>query len=266
MNTGTTLPRSLFVSHGAPTLALADSPTGRFLDRLGGQLPRPRAVAVVSAHYAASVPAVGAAPKPETVHDFGGFPPALYAIEYPADGAPELADVLAGTLREAGFPARMDPERGIDHGVWVPLLRMYPDASVPTIPLSVMPRESAATHFRYGQALARALPDDVLLLGSGGSVHNLGDLDWGSAGGATDWAKAFADWLEEKLADGDIDALLDWERAAPNARHAHPTSEHLMPLFVALGAAGKQFRSTPLHGDFEFGSLAMQAFAFDNAA
>ncbi|HPF74088.1 MAG: dioxygenase [Rhodanobacteraceae bacterium] len=267
MNTGTTLPRSLFVSHGAPTLALADSPTGRFLDRLGGQLPRPRAIVVASAHYAACVPALGSAARPETIHDFSGFPPPLYAIDYPAAGEPSLAATLTEALRDAGFSARLDPERGLDHGVWVPLLRMYPDAGIPVIPLSVLPRESAETHFRMGMALANALPDDVLLLGSGGSVHNLGDLEWQSRdGSATDWARAFADWLSGHLASGDIDALLDWERQAPNARHAHPTTEHLMPLFVALGAAGRQFRSEPLHRDFEFGSLAMQAFAFRSAA
>ena len=121
--------------------------------------------------------------------------------------------------------------------------------------------------YEVGGTQANALPDDVLLLGSGGSVHNLGDLEWQSRdGSATDWARAFADWLSGHLASGDIDALLDWEHQAPNARHAHPTTEHLMPLFVALGAAGRQFRSEPLHRDFEFGSLAMQAFAFRSAA
>ena len=258
-------PRSLFLSHGAPTLALADSPTGRFLDQLGPQLPRPAAVVVASAHYAACVPAIGAAAQPETVHDFSGFPSALYAIEYPAAGVPELAEALFESLREAGFSARLDPKLGLDHGVWVPLLRMYPQADIPVVPLAVMPRESAATHFKVGQALAKALPDDVLLIGSGGSVHNLGDLDWNGTGDDSGWARAFADWLEEKLANGDIDALLDWERAAPNPRRAHPTTEHLMPLFVALGAAGGTFRSEPLHRDFEFGSLAMQAFSFDPA-
>lgn len=253
---------SLFLSHGAPTLALADSPTSRFLDQLGPRLPRPSAVVVASAHYAARVPTLGAAATPQTVHDFGGFPAALYAIEYPAPGAPELATALAGSLRDAGFAARLDPEQGLDHGVWVPLRRMYPAADIPVVPVAVMPRESAATHFRMGQALARALPDDALLIGSGGSVHNLSDLDWRGGDTVAPWALAFADWLEQRLASGDIDALLDWERAAPHARHAHPTTEHLMPLFVALGAAGDGLRGQALHRDVEFGSLMLQAFVF----
>lgn len=259
----TALLPTLFLSHGAPMLAIEDSPAGRFLDGLAAHWPRPHAIVVASAHYPAAVPAVGGAPKPATVHDFTGFPPPLYALDYPAPGDPALAERIAGLWRAAGLPGRVDPLRGLDHGVWVPLRRMYPTADIPVLPLAVDPRGEATGHLRIGRALAPLRDEGVLLVGSGGFVHNLGELDWQHRDGpATPWARAFADWMHARLLAGDTDALLDWRARAPHAHRAHPSTEHLMPLFFALGAGGEAARATRLHHSLQLGSLALDAYAF----
>jgi 4,5-DOPA dioxygenase extradiol len=255
---------TLFLSHGSPMLAVQDSAAGRFLDGLGAQLPKPRAIVVASAHFAAVPTHVGTAALPRTVHDFGGFPPALYDLQYPAAGLPVLGEEIARHVSEAGIPVRVATEHGLDHGVWVPLRRMYPEADIPVVPLSVDPRGDAAAHLALGRALADLRRDDILVIGSGGFVHNLGDLDWQHPDAPlAPWAAEFADWMRGRLRDHDIDALADWQARAPHARHAHPTVEHLMPLFVALGAAGDAPTMRHLHQSHEFGTLALDAFAFD---
>lgn len=256
-------PTSLFVSHGAPTLALDDSPTGRFLDRLGGELPRPRAIVVASAHFTREEPTVSGGAAPATIHDFGGFPAALYDLRYPAPGDPALAQRIVAALVAAGIAAKSDPQRGFDHGVWVPLIRMFPQAGIPVVALSVSPDADAAAHFAVGRALAWLRDEGVLLIGSGGFVHNLGELEWGAKGNAAvDWARAFADWLRERLLAGDAEAALDWRTRAPTALRSHPTPEHLLPLFVAFGAAGAGARATLLHQDWELGTLALDSYGF----
>ena len=263
MDTDSRLP-ALFLSHGSPMLAIEDSPAGRFLDDLGGALPRPRAIVVASAHFIAGTPSIGAAVQPATVHDFGGFPEPLYRIRYPAPGDPALAADIARRFADAALAPNPRPSQGIDHGVWGPLRRMYPQAGISVVPISVDPGGSAAQHFALGRALASLRDEGVLVIGSGGFVHNLGDLDWGHKDAPMpDWAAAFADWMRGRLHAHDLDALLDWERQAPHARRAHPTVEHLMPLFVALGAGTADAPVRSLHRSHEFGSLALDAFAFD---
>lgn len=254
---------ALFLSHGSPMLAIQDSPAGRFLDGLGDALPRPRAIVVASAHFATRAPAVGADPQPRTVHDFGRFADELFRIQYPAPGDPGLAARMVDLLDAAGLPAQALPSHGFDHGVWVPLRRMYPQADIPVVPLAVMPDGDAAGHFALGRALATLRDEGVLVIGSGGFVHNLGEVDWqGRDGTLVPWAEAFAGWMREALTAGDTAALLDWQHRAPHARRAHPTVEHLMPLFVALGAVGDDAIVRPLHRSHELGSLALDAFAF----
>ncbi len=263
MNIPTRLP-TLFLSHGSPMLAVEDSAAGRFLDGLGDQLPRPKAVVVASAHFMTDRPMLGAHPQPHTVHDFGGFPAPLYQIQYPAPGAPELAEDIAARLAHADLPAKVRPGHGLDHGVWVPLRRMYRQADIPVVPLSVQPYGTAAQHHAVGRALAPLRDEGVLVIGSGGFVHNLGDLDWQHKDAPlTAWAQEFGDWMHAMLSAHDWPALLDWQQRAPHARHAHPTVEHLMPLFVALGAAGETPNVRTIHRSHEFGSLALDAFAFD---
>jgi 4,5-DOPA dioxygenase extradiol len=244
-------------------LAVEDSPAGRFLDGLGNAIPTPRAIVVASAHFLTDRPMPGGHPQPHTVHDFGGFPEPLYAIRYPAPGDPVLAADIARRIAAAGLATRVREGHGLDHGVWVPLRRMYPQADIPVVPLSVQPLADAAAHYRLGQTLAGLGDEGVLVIGSGGFVHNLGELAWGQPDAPMPaWAREFRDWMLGRVQAGDIDALLDWEWQAPHARHAHPTSEHLLPLFVALGAAGPGTAIRHLHDSHEYGSLALDAFAF----
>lgn len=265
MDATTSLP-SLFLSHGSPMLATEDSPTGRFLDHLSDRFPRPRAVLVASAHFMAPSPTLTAATWPETIHDFGGFPPPLYEIRYPAPGEPDLAARAAALLTEAGFDARQDPDIGIDHGAWVPLRRIYPEADIPVVALSVDPRRTAEWHYRMGRALAPLRADGVLVIGSGGFSHNLRALAWGETNAPEfPWVSAFTGPLRERLLAGDIDGALDWT-SLPEALRNHPTPEHLYPLYVALGAGGEGARGRLLHRDVEMGALALDAFAFDGTA
>lgn len=263
METAARLP-TVFLSHGSPMLAVQDSPAGRFLHDLGAALPRPKAIVVASAHFTGERPSVGAAALPETVHDFGGFPAQLYDIAYPAPGEPGLAAAIAQRLTEAGLHPEIRPHHGLDHGVWVPLRRMYPQADIPIVPLSVNPMADAAHHFEVGRALAWLRDEGVLVIGSGGFVHNLGELDWRHPDAPMPtWASEFAAWMCDRLSNNDTSALFDWERQAPHPQRAHPTVEHLMPLFVALGAGGDAPAVRTLHRSHEFGSLALDAFAFD---
>lgn len=254
----------LFISHGAPDLAIIPSKARDFLLGLSKTMPRPRAIVVVSAHFMTRSPAVGADPAPETVYDFGGFDPALRKMTYAAPGDPALAADIAARLEAAGLPARLLPEHGLDHGVWVPLILLYPDADIPVIPLAVQPYMDAAHHFAMGRALA-GLGEDVLIVASGAMTHNLqaffsADSDIDSA--TAPWVSQFADWTVEKLAAGDAPALLDWQRQAPFARENHPTPEHFLPLFVALGAAGEGAKGERIHTSTHNGVLMMDAFAF----
>jgi 4,5-DOPA dioxygenase extradiol len=216
---------------------------------------------MVSAHWDTPAPAVSGAPRLEAIHDFAGFPEALYRIRYQPPGDPALAARVASLLGAAGQACRVDPGRGIDHGGWVPLRWMYPDADVPVTPLSVQSPSGAAHHLALGRALAPLRAEGVLVIGSGGIVHNLRELDWSGRGEApADWAAAFNDWIAGKVAGGGIDDLADYRRLAPHAERAHPTEEHLMPFFVALGAGGLPAKRMAL--GFDMGSLGMDCFAF----
>jgi 4,5-DOPA dioxygenase extradiol len=252
---------SLFLSHGAPTLSLDPGATGAFWQRLARELPRPKAVLCISAHWMTEEPAASAPLRNDTIHDFYGFPAPLYQMTYPAPGAPELAQRVAALLGRAGIGCAIDGARGLDHGAWVPLRLMYPAADVPTIQVSIQPRRDAAWHHRLGAALMPLRQEGVLILASGGAVHNLRALAR-EGGEAQAWAKAFDDWLASALAEGREAELLDWTHRAPHARLAQPSPDHFLPLFVALGAAGKGARGLRLHEGFTLGSLSMAAFQF----
>lgn len=244
-------------------LAIDDSLAGRFLDSLGSTLPTPKAIVIASAHFGGPVPVAGADAAPATVHDFGRFADELFRIRYTAQGDPALAHRIVALWREAGLAGQTVNSHGLDHGVWVPLRRMYPRADIPVVPLAIMPRGDASSHYAMGRALAALRDEGMLVIGSGGFVHNLGDLDWQQRDApVATWADEFAAWMRAKLLAGDLDALLDWQAQAPHAQRAHPTVEHLMPLFVALGAAGDSPAVRHLHGSYEMGSLALDAFAF----
>lgn len=255
--------RSLFVSHGAPTIATEDTPPARFLDELGTALGRPRAIVVASAHFECEVPTLTGALQPPTIHDFDGFNGGLAAIEYAAPGAPELAEAIAERMRRSGYPVRIDRERGLDHGIWVPLKRMFPSQDIPVIGLSVVRDADAETHYRLGSALADLADEEILVVGSGGFVHNPSTIDWRYRETLPyDWAVDFSDWMRECIATDDLARACTWERSAPHASMAHPSPEHLMPLFVAWGAAGPHARAYDLHRTWQYGSLALHSFAF----
>jgi 4,5-DOPA dioxygenase extradiol len=252
---------SIFVSHGAPTLALDPGETGQFWQSLAAALPRPKAVLCISAHWTTADPEVSGTPRNDTIHDFYGFPEPLYRIAYPAPGMPALAERVGKLFGDVGIALKIDQGRGLDHGAWVPLRVMYPDADVPALQLSVQPRRDAAWHRRLGAALAPLSGEGVLVLASGGAVHNLRALAW-EGGPPPAWARDFDEWLAAALAEGRVAALLDWQRVAPHARQAQPTTEHFLPLFVAWGAAGEGARGERLHQGFTMGSLSMAAFKF----
>jgi 4,5-DOPA dioxygenase extradiol len=256
-----TMPRQpvLFVSHGAPLLAVQENAATAAWREIGQSLATPRAVLVASAHHDTPGPALTAHAHQETIHDFYGFPQALYDIHYPAPGEPVIAGEIRERLASAGFAAQLDVQRGIDHGVWVPLLRLFPDADVPVISISVDPRRDARWQYRLGQTLAPLRDAGVLIVGSGSLTHNLRALDWRApAGIGTPEARAFADWTLDHLAAGRDTALLDWENA-PQARFNHPTPEHWLPLPIAAGAASGS-PSPQMHAaTFEYGVLAQHA-------
>lgn len=257
---------TVFVSHGAPTLPLErDSPARSFLAGLGAALPRPKAILAVSAHWETDRPCVGLAERPPTIHDFHGFPPELYRLQYPAPGAPDVALRAADLLEAAGIHCDADPQRGLDHGAWVPLLLAYPDADVPVAQLSIQRHFDPARHLALGEALAPLRREGVLVLGSGGAIHNLRDLDWNGGDKPEAWAAEFDRWLMDAVTRGDRDALARYREAAPHAAKAQPRPDHFMPLLVALGAAGAGAKGRVLHESWAFGNLGMAAFAFGEA-
>lgn len=262
----TALP-SLFVPHGAPTFALHPGAAGAALAATAAGIPRPRAIIVVSAHWGSAEPTVGFAERPETIHDFWGFPEALYAMRYPATGCREASDEVLRALVDAGFPARADAERGLDHGAWLPLRLMFPDADVPVLPLSIQSHLGPEHHYRVGQALAPLTRQGFLVLASGNLTHNLGDYQRASMnGGQTPaYVRNFSDWFWSRLNASDLPALLDYRQQAPDAVRAHPRDEHLLPLYVALGAAGEKAQPRRLHSGIDDYVIAMDAFAFQPA-
>jgi len=252
----------LFVSHGAPLLAVQENAATAAWRSISASLSTPRAVLVASAHHDTPGPTLTANAQPATIHDFHGFPRALYEIRYPAPGEPAIAGEVRERLASAGFAARLDPMRGIDHGVWVPLLRLFPAADVPVISISVDPRRDARWQHRLGEALAPLRDQDVLIVGSGSLTHNLRALDWRAASSdGTPEARAFADWALDHLAADRGSALLDWE-SAPQARFNHPTPEHWLPLPIALGAASGSAAPAVHAAAYEYGVLAQHALVW----
>ena len=249
---------TVFVSHGSPMLILGDSPARAFLATLGKQLPRPTAIVAVSAHWDTDMPAVSLARRPDTIHDFYGFPDALYRLRYAAPGAPELAERVAKLTGAAH-----DLHRGLDHGAWVPAMLGWPEADIPIFQLSVQPNESPAHHIALGRKLSALREEGVLVMGSGSATHNLRALVRGDGDSEPEpWAQEFDDWLAQAVETGDEAALADYRAQAPNAADAHPTDEHFLPLHVAYGAAGAGARGRALHRSFTLGNLSMASYAF----
>lgn len=255
---------ALFVSHGSPAFPLTDVPARGFLAALAGTLPeRPRAILVVSAHWETDQPAVNAVTVNDTIHDFYGFPRELYEIRYPAPGSPELAERVRRLLAGGGLSVAADCERGLDHGAWVPLRLAFPEADIPVVQLSVQSARGPGYHLELGRLLAPLREEGVLILGSGSFTHDLSSFREHARvidAPEPDWVARFAGWMEEALEEQRIEDLLDYRRLAPEARRNHPTEEHLLPIFVAIGAGGGGTRH--LHKSSTHGILRMDVFAF----
>ena len=242
---------ALFVSHGAPTLALEPGPTRGFLAQLGSGFQRPKAILSISAHWETAAPAISRAVRPETIHDFYGFPEALYAMRYPAPGAPELAVRAAKMLADCGITASGNEERGLDHGAWVPLMLMYPEADIPVTQLSVQSRLGPAHHWRIGEALKPLRDEGVLIIASGSVTHNLREFGRHRYDSPPpSWVSEFNDWLHDRVLSMDRAVLLQYRTLAPHAVRNHPTEEHLLPLFAAAGAAATGGRAPRLHAAY----------------
>lgn len=259
-----TLP-TLFLSHGSPMMALAECATTRFWQALGAELPRPRALLVVSAHWDTPQPALSTAAHPETIHDFHGFPRPLYDLRYAAPGAANLAVRAAKLIDDAGLGPTALGERGLDHGAWAPLRFMYPLHDIPVTQLAVQSHLGAQHHYQLGRTLTPLSGEGVLIVASGGVSHNL--REWSSVpqGSPPAWMSEFVGWVRDAIVRGRHSALMDYRKQAPHAVRNHPTEEHFLPLFVALGAAGPDARlSHALHGETDR-ALALDCYGFTPA-
>lgn len=238
---------------------------GPRLGQAGRSLPRPRAILVLSPHWMSHRLEVTTAQAPETVHDFGGFPRVLYTLQYPAPGAPGVAAEVITQLARHGLQAVGNDHNGLDHGAWVPLMHMYPEADIPVIQLTQPAIPSPLALLELGRALAPLREQGILIIGSGSITHNLYEFRRTDKG--EPYAQEFADWIWQRIDDGDLDTLLDYRAKAPSAERAHPTDEHLLPLYFALGAAGEDWRSaTRLDGGVTDGVLSMDSFVFGSTS
>ena len=249
----------LYVSHGAPTVALEKGPYASALAAFGAA-NRPRAVAIVSAHWTTHWEiGITSAERHRLIYDFGGFPEELYRIAWPAPGDPEVAARAATLLDSAGFRPRLDSVRGLDHGAWIPLRLVWPEADVPVVQLA-LPEVPAEALLRFAAALAPLREEGVLLVASGGVVHNLLEVRLGDER-VDHWARSFDAWAAERIEALDADGLARWRERGPYAALAAPSTEHFDPLLVAVGARLAGDRVETLHEGFQHGNLSMRSFA-----
>jgi 4,5-DOPA dioxygenase extradiol len=253
---------TLFVSHGPPFVAVKNCPSHRFFKGLGEGLPRPRAVLSISAHWESVAPLLTDGDTPGILYDFGG-PPALRSLQYDINGDPGLVNEIIDLLELHGISVQSQV-RGFDHGTWIPLMLMYPHGKIPVVQISIQTEENPEHHYRMGRALAPLREAGVLMMASGGAVHN---LDEAQAHGADDpppdHVRQFEKWLTAQITGGHTSALLDYQRQAPHALRCHPyPAEHFLPLFVALGAAEGR-RGRKLHGSYLLGTLSMATYVWE---
>ncbi|WP_235980778.1 dioxygenase [Streptomyces albidus (ex Kaewkla and Franco 2022)] len=255
----------LYLSHGAPPLADDELWTSQLAD-WGVRLPRPRGILMISAHWESAPVTLSATGAVPLVHDFWGFPERYYQVRYPAPGAPQLAERVRALLAGPGEPVQDAPDRGLDHGAYVPLAEMFPEADVPVLQLS-MPTLEPEQLLRLGRRLAPLRDEGHLIVGSGFFTHNLSGMQWGAGvDEAPGWSREFDDWGREAIARADVDSLLDFENKSPAGRIAHPRSEHFAPLFVALGAGEADLAGARTVIDGFWAGLAKRSVQFGRAA
>ena len=254
---------SLFISHGSPMMAIQESKTALFLKKLGRSLHKPSAIIIFSAHFDLTQDIViTAGEKPETIHDFFGFPAQLYNINYPALGSPSLAKKIAQRFRDNGLTVTLDKQRGWDHGVWVPLKLMFPEANIPIVQISINSHLGARRNYQYGQLIASFKQENILVIGSGNISHNLQELfNSTPTKNRSTMIKMFIDWINDKLSAKDIDSLLNYINEAPYVLFNHPSQEHFLPFMAALGS-GDIKQAKQIHQDIENEVLAMDAYRF----
>ncbi len=256
---------SLFVAHGAPLLAIENNEYTQFLEGLGKNLPTPKAIVLFSAHWESPKQKVSRVDEFETIYDFGGFPEALYRIKYPAKGDHTVTKEIEELFTSQGISYDVDTGRGLDHGAWVVLRMIYPDAEIPVISMSVNPKLTPKEQYHIGKSLGELRKLDVLVVASGGTVHNLGLLNMRSDDGRIDqWALEFESWLEYHIENWDLDSLFNYKSLAPNAELAVPSygNEHFIPIFYAMGAADDEKHAKLLHRSYRYGNLSHSVWQF----
>ncbi|MFB5762913.1 DODA-type extradiol aromatic ring-opening family dioxygenase [Paenibacillus medicaginis] len=253
---------ALFVAHGSPALAVQNNAYARFLKELGSRLPRPRGIVVFSAHWDSPDQCVDVDEQHTTLHDFYGFPEEVYTIEYPAPGDPAIHNEIFSFFKLHNLHTRPVQNRGLDHGVWVILNHMYPEADIPVIPLSIDSRRSPKEQYMIGGMLSSLREQDIMIIGSGGLVHNLRLLR--DTEEAESWAAAFDDWIGEQLETWNLKQLFDYGKKAPYANEAVPSyaKEHFAPLFYAMGAADNDRSAEKLFQSYDHGCLSLNCWMF----
>ncbi|KAL4378869.1 hypothetical protein GQ457_02G018130 [Hibiscus cannabinus] len=268
----TTVNDTFYISHGSPTLSIDESlPARHFLQSWKDKVfpQKPKSILVISGHWDTSFPAVNIVPRHDTIYDFYGFPDPMYKLKYPAPGAPELGLRVKELLVASGFKrVDEDRERGLDHGAWVPLMLMYPEADIPVCQLSVQSERDGFYHYNLGKASAPLKDEGVLIIGSGSATHNLSSSkrNLGGSGVVVPWALEFDTWLKDALLQGRYEDVSHYEEKAPHAKMAHPWPDHLYPLHVAIGAAGENAKAKLIHHSWQLGSLSYASYQFTTAS
>ncbi|MBM7647412.1 4,5-DOPA dioxygenase extradiol [Bacillus ectoiniformans] len=251
---------SLFLAHGSPMLALEQNEYTDFLGSLGQKI-KPKAIVLFTAHWESEQTIMSYRDDTyETIYDFGGFPDELYSVEYPAAGSKKIANIVMNQLESQGISVELNETRGLDHGSWTLLSRMYPKADIPVVQMSINPYLPAEEQFKLGRSLRALGEKDILVIGSGVTVHNLRVLKWGETEPES-WATEFDDWLIERMEQGDTESLFQWDTLAPHAQLAVPRAEHFVPLFIAMGS-GNEARGTVIHRGYQYGNLSYLCMRF----
>lgn len=252
---------SLFVCHGSPMLAIEDNEYTHSLQETGKRI-RPNAIVIFTAHWESHMTTISYKDDIyETIYDFGGFSPELYQVKYPAKGSTAIARLVEERFKVAGIPTKRDEKRGLDHGSWVMLRYLYPNADIPVVQISVNPYLPAKEQFEIGQALRGLGKEGILVIGSGGTSHNLRMIKWGQTT-PEEWTTEFDDWLLDKLLSRNLESLFEYDKLAPHASLAVPRPEHFVPLFIALGSGDENTQTKVLHRSYDAGTLSLISFEF----